>query len=303
MKIFRDFNINSNLSSVVTIGNFDGLHLGHKRLIETTKKLSMEHGYNSIVLTFTPHPMQIIKNKIFPCIVSEYEKDMEMKNEDVDFFIKCPFTVEFSNTTPLEFIDILSNKLNCKILIVGEDYCFGKNKSGNVGTLESICSSRIIQFKKMKHILQNNEKISSTNIRKAILDKNIKLANSMLGKKYHLLGEVCSGNMLGRTIGFPTANLEPPVNKILPPDGVYITQTIYNNKTYNSITNIGKNPTVDNMKRTVETFIFDFNEDIYGKEIKVLFDGFIRDVRKFNDLDELKEQISKDREVAKSRRT
>lgn len=304
MKIVNNFNIFNNgynFNTVVTIGNFDGIHIGHKKLIATTQKYALENNLKSVVITFNPHPLEIIKNTVpFFYIFSEVEKDTEILKENIDFFIKYPFTKDFSNISPKDFINILITKLNCKVLVVGEDYCFGKNRAGNVEILQKVGMEKGINIIKIPNIVINEERVSSSNIRKAINNRNITKANLLLGKPYYILGKVVEGNKIGRTIGFPTANIIPPKNKLLLPDGVYITKTKYNNKIYNSITNIGINPTVNNVHRTIETNIFNFNQNLYDKIIEVYFYDWIRSVRKFNGIDDLKEQIAKDIKVAKS---
>lgn len=302
MNIIDNFNIFDNdnkLETVVTIGNFDGIHIGHKKLITTTKKYAIEEVLKSVVITFSPHPLEIIKNTSpFFYIFSEEEKDIEMKKENIDYFIKYPFTKEFSNIEPQDFVDMLIENLNCKILIVGEDYCFGKNRAGNVDILKKIGEEKGIKVIKISNIIIDGERVSSSIIRDCLLNRNIKKANLLLNKPYYVFGKVVEGNRLGRTIGFPTANIIPPRNKLLPPDGVYITKTRYGNKVYDSITNIGKNPTVNNVDRTIETYIFDFNENIYNKDIEVDFYDWVRSVKKFSGIDELKGQIAKDINVA-----
>ncbi|WP_250278496.1 bifunctional riboflavin kinase/FAD synthetase [[Clostridium] colinum] len=298
MNITDNFNIfdedNKN-GTVVTVGNFDGIHIGHKKLITTTKKCALEKGLKSVVLTFSPHPIEIIKNNTsFFYIFSEKEKYLEMEKENIDFFIKYNFTKEFSDISPEKFVDILIEKLNCKILVVGEDYCFGKNRKGNIDILKKIGKEKGIEIIKISNIIIDGERVSSSIIRECINNRNIKKANLLLNKPYYILGKVVEGNKFGRTIGFPTANIIPTKNKLLPPDGVYITKTKYNNKIYDSITNIGTNPTVNNVDRTIETYIFDFNQDLYNKYIEVYFYEWVRSVKKFNGIDELKRQISKD---------
>ncbi len=304
MKIIDNFNIfdkDNKQETVVTIGNFDGVHIGHKKLINTTKKYSLDRGLKSVLLTFSPHPLEVIKNNVpFFYIFSEEEKDREIKKENLDFFIKQHFTKDFGNISPELFIDMLIDKLKCKVLVVGEDYCFGKNRAGNVKTLKNIGKQKGIDVIKIPNIIIDGERVSSSIIRECINEKNIKKANMLLNKPYYILGKVVEGNKLGRTIGFPTANIIPPKNKLLPPDGVYITKTKYKNKIYNSITNIGTNPTVNNIDRTIETYVFDFNQNLYGQYIKVCFYDWIRDVKKFNGIGELKEQIAKDIKVASS---
>ncbi len=301
MKITDNFNIfdDNKQETVVTIGNFDGIHIGHKKLITTTKKYALEKHLKSIVITFNPHPLEIIKNTMpFFYIFSEEEKNIEMEKENIDFFIKYPFTKDFSNISPEDFVNILIDKLNCKVLVVGEDYCFGKNRSGNVDILKKLGQEKGIEVIKISNIIIDGERVSSSIIRECINDRNIKKANLLLNKPYYIFGKVVEGNKLGRTIGFPTANIIPPKNKLLPPDGVYITKTKYNNKLYDSITNIGTNPTVNNNHRTIETYIFDFNQNLYNQNIEVYFYDWVRSVKKFNGIDELKEQIAKDINIA-----
>lgn len=304
MKIIDNFNIfdeKENQKTVVTIGNFDGIHIGHKKLITTTRKCALEKNLKSIVITFSPHPLEIVKNNMpFYYIFSEEEKNIEMEKENIDFFIKYPFTKDFSNISPEKFVDILIEKLNCKILVVGEDYCFGKHRSGNVNILKQLGEQKGIQVIKISNIVIDGERVSSSIIRECINNRNIKKANLLLNKPYYIFGQVVEGNKLGRTIGFPTANIIPPKNKLLPPDGVYITKTKYNNKLYDSITNIGTNPTVNNTHRTIETYIFDFNQNLYNQNIEVYFYDWIRSVKKFNGINELKEQIAKDINIASS---
>lgn len=302
MNIIDNFDIfgkDDKKETVVTIGNFDGIHIGHKKLITTIKKYALNENLKSVVVTFTPHPLEVVKNTSpFFYIFSEEEKNMEIEKENIDYFIKYPFTKEFSNVTPEDFINILIEKLNCKVLVVGEDYCFGKNRTGNVDILKKIGEQKGIKVVKISNIVIDGERVSSSIIRECLLNKNIKKANLLLNKPYYILGKVVEGNKLGRTIGFPTANIIPPKNKLLPPDGVYITKTKYKGIIYDSITNIGKNPTVDNTERTIETYIFDFNQNLYNENIQVYFYDWIRSVKKFNGIEELKGQISKDINIA-----
>ena len=271
MNILDNFNIfeqGDKKETVVTIGNFDGIHIGHKKLITITKKYALDENLKSVVITFSPHPLEIVKNK-------------------------SPFFYIFS-----EEENILIEKLNCKILVVGEDYCFGKNRTGNVNVLKKICEEKGIKVIKISNIVIDGERVSSSIIRECLNNRNIKKANLLLNKPYYIFGKVVEGNKLGRTIGFPTANIIPTQNKLLPPDGVYITKTKYNNRIYDSITNIGKNPTVNNIDRTIETYIFDFNQNLYNQNIKVCFYDWIRGVKKFNGIGELKGQIAKDINIA-----
>lgn len=302
MEVIKSFNINLKNQSVVTIGNFDGIHIGHQKLIETVKSYSNKENLTSVIFSFFPHPVSFFsKNEKFYTIFSEEEKILEIQKFDIDLLVQCPFNQEFANLEPEEFAKILFKNLNCKVLIVGEDYYFGKNKKGNYNLLKKIGEEYNAKVIKIEHIKLKNqtEKVSSSKIKEYILQKDISTVNTYLNKSYYVYGEVIDGNKLGKTIGFPTANMLPPENKILLPDGVYITQVEYNSNIYNSITNIGTNPTVFGDKRTIETFIFDFNKDIYNEKIKVMFYKNIRNQKKFSGIDELKIQINKDVQFAK----
>lgn len=301
MKVVDSFDIfleNDNQNTVITIGNFDGVHIGHKKLIQTAKMYAIKENMLSVVLTFRPHPLEVVNNVSFSYIFSEEEKDMEMERENIDFFIKYPFTKEFSNINHEDFINLLIKKLNCKIIVVGEDYSFGKNRLGNIKILEKICKEKNIKLVEIKNIIKYGNRVSSSMIRRLLIAKNIKKANEILDKPYYIYGKVVEGNKIGRTIGFPTANIIPVKNKILLPDGVYITKTLIEKNIHDSITNIGVNPTFNNKIRTIETYIFGIDQNLYNKNIKVMFLEWIRGVKKFQGIDELKEQIRKDKKIA-----
>ncbi len=295
MKILDNFDLKEEKGSVITIGNFDGIHLGHKKLINISKKMALKNDLNCIVFSFNPHPLKVLKDmENFSYILSQEEKIRELLKEDIDIFLNYPFDLAFAKISPEDFINILCHKLKCKILVIGEDYRFGKNRAGNIDILLSIAKQKNIKIFKISNILIDGQRVSSTIIKEALLNKNIKKANLLLNRPYSILGTVVKGNQLARIIGFPTANLLPPKEKLLPADAVYITKTKVNNKIYNSITNIAKNPTVNNTNRTIETYIFDFKENIYDKEIEVMFLSLVRNVKKFDSLNDLKSQLYKD---------
>ncbi len=298
MKIINDFETfykENDYQTAITIGNFDGIHKGHKKLISTVKKYAKERNLKSLVITFSPHPLEVIRKDIpFYYIFSKEEKAIEMEKEGIDYLFNIPFDEEFSKISPEKFIDILVDKLKCKILVVGEDYCFGKDRMGNFDMLKRISKNKGIEVIKIEKIQNNYERISSTRIREALKSKDIEMVNELLDKKYYIFGEVVKGNQLGRTIGFPTANVITSKNKLLPPDGVYITMVSYKNNIYKSITNIAKNPTVNNRIRTVETNLFDFSGNLYGEKIFIYFYKWLRDVKKFDNIQILKQQIEED---------
>lgn len=292
---FDDFYKQEDKQTAVTIGNFDGVHIGHKKLISTIKEYAREQNLKSVVITFSPHPLEIIKNdKPFLYIFSKQEKIMEMEKENIDYFLNLSFDEDFAKISAEKFLDMLVAKLRCKVLVVGEDYCFGKDRTGNFEMLKHLSKEKGIKIVKIDNINIDTDRISSSLIREYLKNRQIDKANELLGKNYYIYGEVVKGNQLGRTIGFPTANIIPPKNKLLPPDGVYITKVGYDGKLYDSITNIAKNPTVNNKNRTIETNLFDFNGDLYGKNIFIYFYDWIRDVKKFENIDKLKCQIEQD---------
>lgn len=301
MKIFNDYDFKPKKPTVITIGNFDGLHLGHQKLINLAKELAIKKNFTSIVFSFSPHPLAFFdKNNSFKTILSSNERVLEMQKLGIDIFIQYPFDLKFSNISYTDFINIIFKDLNCKLLIVGEDYCFGKNRIGNYDILKKAGQENNVEILKIDNVLFDGKRVSSSLIREYLTERNIKQVNALLNKPYYIIDKVMLGRQLGRTIGFPTANIIPKEDKLLPSDGVYITKTEYNNKVYNSITNIGKKPTFDGQNRTVETFIFDFDKNIYNETIKVMFFDWIRNEKKFDGLEELKLQITKDITKAKS---
>lgn len=300
MKTFNNFDFSPSKNSVVTIGNFDGLHLGHKQLIKTTTEIASNYNLNSIVVSFSNHPKQVLLNQKFLYILSQNEKELELSKDNIDIFINYPFDLNFSNLSPIDFFNILYFKLKCKFIVVGEDYSFGKGKSGNVDTLISIAKKFDVHIVKIKNLTIDGNRISSSKIRECLVNKDVLTANVLLNRPYYISGIVQQCKKLGTTIGFPTANIFPSPEKLLLPDGTYITKTIVENSTFISVTNIGKSPTVNSDCKTIETHILDFDKNIYGYNIKVLFFAFSRNMLKFNSIDELKAQIFNDTINARS---
>lgn len=299
MIIINDTNIEQNEFTAVTLGNFDGIHLGHHKLVEVTKAYAKERSLKTVVFSFYPHPVAVIKkDKPFYTILSREEKAEVVSKLGIDIFIEYPFSTEFSEVEAYDFLKILSEKLKCKVLVVGNDYCFGKNRKGNFDFLKQCSEEFGFETIQIGAVEMFGERVSSTNIRKCILKRDFEKATKLLGKNYFIAGGVCKGNQIGRTLGFPTANLMPCKDKLLPPDGVYITTSEFMGRKYKSITNIGKNPTVDGTTKTVETFLFDFDKEIYGQKIKVNFHKFIREEVKFKNIDELKKQLENDKIIA-----
>ncbi len=291
--------------SVVTIGTFDGLHLGHREIIEALKKKSEELGFCSVVITFYPHPRTVITKDYKIKLLTPLEEKKEIfKKLGIDYLYIVNFTEEFSKKTYKEFIDeIILKKVKAEHLIIGYDHKFGKNRKGDKNKLveytqESGISMTIVNAKDI-----NNNTVSSTKIRNALLNGELEKANQMLGRYYSMIGKVVEGAKRGRTLGFPTANIEPEdENKLIPQNGVYFVRVNFNNKYYFGVGNIGLRPTFNHATKPItEVFIFDFDKDIYGENITVEFIARLRDEKKFNSKEELEKQIQLDVDNAKQK--
>ncbi len=275
-------------NSAVTLGKFDGMHLGHQQLIDLVISYKKQ-GLTAVMFSFSMHPGNLFSDKEFELIYTEEEKVARLSHTGMDVLISYPFTEETRSMEPEEFIrEILVKKLDAKVIVVGVDFRFGYQKKGDVTFLkkfEDVYGFKVIACEKKKW---KNEVISSSSIRKALKDGDMEAANAMLGKPFMIRGEVVHGRRLGRTIGMPTTNQIPPNTKLLPPNGVYATKTLINGKSYPGVTNIGYKPTVGEEEYIgVETFIFDFEDDLYGKMIEVEFYYYLRPELKFGSLEEL----------------
>lgn len=302
MEHITDVNIEQNVPTVVTIGNFDGMHMGHRALISLTKEFAREENLKSVVFTFNPHPMFLFNNKAHKALImSPFEKKHIMETLDVDCYIEYPFNMEFASMEPEKFAkEIIFEKLNCKVLIVGENYRFGKKQSGDYELLKELGEKKGVKVIYVPSVLYDGERVSSTRVRNCLINKDIDLANTLLTVPYFVMGEVIEGKKLGRTIGFPTANIKADNEKLFPPNGVYATKTIYNGKIYSGVTNIGINPTVNGQFKVIETYLFDFNEMVYGETLKTYFFKWIRDEQKFPSVSELTNRMKIDKEMSKN---
>lgn len=294
-------NIKQSVPTAVTLGNFDGLHKGHRSLIDIMKKKAEEQNLKSIVFSFYPHPMFLFKtNSDSRALIMGYEeKRIVIEQTGVDAFIEYPFTKEFSSLSPEDFARLLFEQLNCKVLVVGFNYHFGKMAKGNCALLEEMGKEYGVEVICVPSVNFLEERVSSTRIRNALLNAEIALADELLTIPYFVYGTVVHGKRLGHTIGFPTMNVDADKKKLFPPNGVYATRTVIDGKIYSSVTNIGVQPTVNGTDKVVETNVFDFDEDVYGKKVTVYFFEFIRPEKKFDSLDALKAQLAKDVESAK----
>lgn len=289
-------------NNYIALGSFDGLHLGHLSLIEKAKDLAVKNNGKSIIFTFKNHPRKFLNttNKIQLIMTNEEKIDI-LQNEEVDIIAFKAFDEKIMKMMPDEFIRWLCKSYNVKGIIVGFNFKFGYKNLGDVETLEKFQEEYKYKLYVMKPYTMQDEIISSTSIRKELLDGNVKKAFNMLSRPYMLSGKVIDGKKLGRTIGFPTANLEINKEKVIPKKGVYYTNVKIDEKTFKGITSVGNNPTVNGQELTLETYILNFNEDIYGKEIKVYFIDRIRDEIKFNNINELVGQLKKDKKFAEEK--
>lgn len=278
---------------------FDGVHLGHKSIIDALIKTGSENNLETAVLTFWPHPRFIFNpNEDLKLLNTVEEKKFLMEKYGIDHLFLKEFDEEFRNLTGEEFVrQILVEKLHVKYLIVGYDHSFGKNKSGNFELLQKLSAELGFEVEQMEAINIHENNISSTKIRNALLAGDIKKANEMLGYSYSVSGSVVHGKKIGRTIGYPTANIETDSIKLLPKKGAYIVEVLVKGKKYKGMLSVGTNPTVNGEKLTVEVYILDFNEDIYGENLTVSFRDFLHDEIKFEGLDKLIERLDEDKRL------
>lgn len=284
----------------VALGSFDGVHRGHTLLIDEIVNLAEENKGKSMVYTFRNHPLSVIdKNKTPRILIDNKTKEEVLEELGVDILCLREFNNELMKLSPEDFIQNLVNEFNVKGIVVGFNYRFGYKNEGDLHLLKDLSKKFNFELYIKKAYTIKDEIVSSTKIRKLVSLGEIKKANEMLGREYVLRGEVVGGRRLGRTIGFPTANLKTLDNMLIPKMGVYYTNVEVQRKIYKGITSVGNNPTVNGKNTTIETYILNFNEDIYGETIKVYFIDRIRDEKKFSGLEELKIQLEKDKSFAK----
>lgn len=292
------------LSSVVTIGNFDGVHLGHQQLIENVVREARHYGMPSVVYTFHPHPVKVLHPERPTYRLFDLKDQQEQfASRGIEYVIIEEFTKNFSQITPQDFLDkYIVAKLNPKTLVVGHDFSFGADRSGNMQFLEKYCAARGIRLIMIPPFQHDGGVVSSSRIRDKLRSGEVEQANSLLARTYYVRGHVEQGFQRGRTIGVPTANIHPDV-EFIPRQGVYCTLTKIGGHLHPSITNIGVNPTFQQNGKgpvKIETHIFDFDAQLYGLEVEVYLLHFIRDEMKFGGVDQLKAQIQKD--IAETRR-
>lgn len=306
MNVFQDFHsIEKIHHPVITIGTFDGVHIGHQKIINQLNEEAEKINGESVLFTFYPHPRMVLypESHGIKLIQTQEEKMAKLEKMGLKNCIVFPFTFEFSRMTALEFVrDFLVNQLHVKKLVIGYDHQFGKNREGSLQFLKDICET--YEFEVIEIPAQDIDEVnvSSTKIREAILAGNIEKANNYLGDTFELTGTVVKGNQLGRTIGYPTANIVLNSDlKLIPGNGVYAVRVNARGTWFDGMMNIGTRPTVvSNGGRTIEVNIFDFEETIYDEIVTVQFLSKWRDEQKFNGLEELKNQLKIDEETIRT---
>lgn len=286
-------------NAVVTIGTFDGVHLGHRKIISGIKELAESTGGETVILTFFPHPRMILhpEDESLKLITTIAEKAELMERLGVDHLIITPFSRDFSNQSAESYIrDVLVTKIGTKKIVVGYDHRFGKDRQGGFEDLQRLSPVYGFDVVEIPEQDINEVAISSTRIRNALLSGDIHLANAFLGYPFFITGKVVRGDQIGRQLGYPTANIVVEEKyKLIPCDGIFAVTVIIADQRYKGMAYIGSRPTVNGLTRNIEVNIFDFNEEIYNQTIRMEFHHYIRGDVKFSSLDELKEQLAQDK--------
>jgi riboflavin kinase/FMN adenylyltransferase len=288
--------------SYVTVGNFDGVHLGHQMLFSEVVTNAYNNKGTSVVVTFDPHPLQVLRPEIGIKLISTYEQKVELISyAGIDVLVVIPFTREFATTSAESFVDdILIRTIGVKELVVGYDYAFGKGRQGNIEFLKEQGEQKGFPVSVVEPFYVDDMLASSTKVRELVNEGRMMDVKKLLGRSYQIRGMVQEGKKRGGpVVGFPTANLHISEEDLCPRHGVYVTQVVYDGKCYGGVLNIGYNPTFGGNQLSVETHIFDFNQEIYGKKIKINLLKFLRGEQKFSGPAELADQIKEDIRQAK----
>lgn len=305
MKVYQSLaEFNTLNCAVATTGTFDGVHLGHKKILSQLVQTAHKVGGESVLLTFSPHPRLVLQPDIeLQLLTSLEEKIGLLEQTGLDHLIIHPFTKEFSRTPSLEFVrEILVNQLGVKQLVIGYDHHFGRNREGSFHHLKEFGPIYGFEVEEIPALDIDAVNISSTKIRTALIEGNVELATTYLGHPYIIGGEVIKGDQIGRSIGFPTANLDINFqHKLIPADAVYAGYVRLNGEHHKAMANIGRRPTVGSNRRSVEIHLLDFQGDLYGQHLHFAVGHRLRDVMNFKSLDALKTQLALDKEDALSK--
>jgi riboflavin kinase/FMN adenylyltransferase len=289
--------------AVATIGNFDGVHLGHRKILSAAVSRARERERPSAAITFEPHPLKVLHPELAPKMIQTLTQREEMIEEiGIDALLVIPFTRDFSLTEPEDFVrDFLVRKLAVSEILLGSHFAFGRGKRGNLDLLRVLGPSSGFAAEGVGEVFFDEAPISSTRIREAILRGDIRSADAMLGRPHALDGMIARGDRMGRKIGYPTINLRPE-NELVPADGVYFSRVYFKSfgREFDCVTNIGRRPTVyENYETTIESFVLDFSSDVYGERIRLFFHDRVRDEMTFPSMMELTEQIARDIEATR----
>jgi len=287
-------------NALVTIGTFDGVHIGHRKIISGIKEIADSIGGETVILTFFPHPRMILhpEDESLKLITTITEKAALMEDLGVDHLIITPFSRDFSNQTAESYIrDVLVNKIGTKKIVIGYDHRFGKDRQGGFEDLQRLGPVYGFDVVEIPEQDINEVAISSTRIRNALLNGEIDLANSFLGYPFFITGTVIRGDQIGRQLGYPTANIVVEEKyKLIPTDGIFAVTVTVAGESYKGMAYIGSRPTVNGLTRNIEVNIFDFDQEIYNQAIRIEFHHYVRGDVKFASLDELKVQLARDKE-------
>jgi riboflavin kinase/FMN adenylyltransferase len=286
---------------VITLGNFDGVHLGHQKIFERVKEEALKIHGEAVVITFEPHPLKVLSHPHCPPLLTPFRKKMILiEKSGIETVLCIEFSLAFSEISPSEFVkNILVEKMNARKIIVGYNYHFGKGKSGDVKTLKNISKLFDVEVEVIEALTIDHTLVSSSRIRELIKNGDVEKASKLLGRDYPIIGRVVEGAKRGHTLGFPTANLEIS-DELYPKIGVYAVEVIWNRQLFKGVANIGLNPTFPPVQArkeghfSLEVYILNFNQDIYGEEIEVNFKKRIRDEIRFEAPSDLVAQIKKD---------
>ncbi len=300
MKIYNSIHEFSSLpNAVVTIGTFDGVHFGHQKIIKRLKEVSESINGQTVIITFFPHPRMILhpEDNQLKLINTLEEKIQLLDKAGINHLLIIPFNRDFSNLTSLEFIDeILVKAIGTKKLVIGYDHRFGKDREGSFEHLKNVKGKHGFEVEEIPEQDVNDIAVSSTKIRKALLSGDITTANSFLGYDFQLSGVVVKGDKIGRTLGYPTANIFIPENyKLIPGDGIYAVEVVHDNINYQAMLYIGHRPTINGMTRNIEVNMFNFDKEIYNETLNISFKSFIRPDQRFDSLEALTQQLHKDK--------
>ncbi|RYJ39477.1 Riboflavin biosynthesis protein RibF [Flavobacterium anhuiense] len=299
MKLFHSINdFQSTKKTILTLGTFDGVHIGHKKILERITQNTENGKYESLVLTFFPHPRMVLQEKSEIRLLNTIDEKINLlEATGIENLVVHPFNESFSRLTAEEFVrTILVEKFQIQKIIIGHDHRFGRNRTANIDDLIAFGIEYGFEVEQISAEEIQDVSVSSTKIRKALNEGNMVLANEYLGYSYFLNGTIVKGKQLGRTIGFPTANIQIEEDyKLIPKIGVYVVRAVVNNETVFGMMNIGFNPTVNGEKQTIEVHLFNFDRDIYDQKIEVSLLHYIREEQKFSSVDALKAQLDQDK--------